>query len=737
MQHYPTRYEPQAAPAVTGLGTQQQQPGTPGTQSPAGCALQESPVQPGAVPIAELAVSLPLSGSPAPAPAPVASPAPESVKGTLILTNYRIIFAPDPPTTQQQEVIEVPFSVISRAVTLGGQPGRMDFIWGAQTGKPDDNTVEITTAAIYMDLLHPTLRFVFDTPCKDLCDFIVKLAFPATPRDHFAFAFQPTCTCRCCCCITCASKCANRCCVGHSACCALSASPPDAPTQQHCALCCIAPPNLEQQAATAPVAATTAPGEAPAAQGRFYDVEVEFARQRLELSPNGTWKVTHANQKFGLCRTYPPLLVVPAAVADADLKAVAAFRAKSRVPVLSWWKHPGVTITRGSQPKVGMFYSRSTEDECMLKQIRLANPANDTLYILDSRPQANGYVNQALGGGFETSSYYVGCSLEFLNMPNIHAVRDSFLRLRDLCASVSPQSTCHSWLSQLGSSAWLDNLRTILLGTLRIVRLVNEENASVFVHCSDAWDRTSQLCALAELCLDPYYRTVRGFCVLVEKEWLQMGHRFRDRFREVSNGGSIYETSPVFLQFLECVFQLQHQYEDAFQFTDSFLVALMEEAMLGRFQTFLFNCEAERVECPGGASVWDHLHHLASMPRPPSSLEVPQQPQQQGCFLNPHYEPQGAAVIVPKTEPYNLALWAGFYLRLLPQAGAVAESVDHQTYKALQMRQRIGELESEVAFLRAQQAQALAQEHRPTPALAQAQSSDTSETEEGWFNVPS
>ena len=39
------------------------------------------------------------------------------------------------------------------------------------------------------------------------------------------------------------------------------------------------------------------------------------------------------------------------------------------------------------------------------------------------------------------------------------------------------------------------------------------ENASVLVHCSDGWDRTSQVCSLGSLLLDPYYRTIRGFMV--------------------------------------------------------------------------------------------------------------------------------------------------------------------------------------------------------------------------------
>ena len=58
---------------------------------------------------------------------------------------------------------------------------------------------------------------------------------------------------------------------------------------------------------------------------------------------------------------------------------------------------------------------------------------------------------------------------------------------------------------------------------LRITR------ASVLIHCSDGWDRTAQICLLTELILDPYYRTLQGFCLLIEKEFCTFGYKFQDR----------------------------------------------------------------------------------------------------------------------------------------------------------------------------------------------------------------
>ena len=47
---------------------------------------------------------------------------------------------------------------------------------------------------------------------------------------------------------------------------------------------------------------------------------------------------------------------------------------------------------------------------------------------------------------------------------------------------------------------------------MTIARFV-DKGAAALVHCSDGWDRTSQLTSLAQLLLDPFYRTITGLQV--------------------------------------------------------------------------------------------------------------------------------------------------------------------------------------------------------------------------------
>lgn len=49
--------------------------------------------------------------------------------------------------------------------------------------------------------------------------------------------------------------------------------------------------------------------------------------------PNESWRITKINERYELCDTYPALLVVPANIPDEELKRVASFRSRGRIPV--------------------------------------------------------------------------------------------------------------------------------------------------------------------------------------------------------------------------------------------------------------------------------------------------------------------------------------------------------------------------------------------------------------------
>lgn len=65
----------------------------------------------------------------------------------------------------------------------------------------------------------------------------------------------------------------------------------------------------------------------------------------------------------------------------------------------------------------------------------------------------------------------------------------------------------YSWLVNLESTKWFQYLGA-LIRTARLVCDSIKSARSVLIHCSDGWDRTSQIASLAEIMLDPYYRTI-------------------------------------------------------------------------------------------------------------------------------------------------------------------------------------------------------------------------------------
>lgn len=57
------------------------------------------------------------------------------------------------------------------------------------------------------------------------------------------------------------------------------------------------------------------------------------------------------------------------------------------------------------------------------------------LLIIDARCRSVALANRVKGGGFEYPEYYSNCDIDFMNLENIHVIRNSFQSLRLLCQS--------------------------------------------------------------------------------------------------------------------------------------------------------------------------------------------------------------------------------------------------------------------------------------------------------------
>ncbi|KAI0371674.1 phosphatases II [Pilatotrama ljubarskyi] len=452
----------------------------------------------------------------------------------------------------------------------------------------------------------------------------------------------------------------------------------------------------------------------------IYSPRDEFRRMGVGTRSKA-WRFTDINRDYSFSPTYPARLVVPYRISDTTLQYAAKYRSKCRIPVLTYlhWANYG-SITRSSQPMVGLTQNRSIQDEKLIEAIFQthhhpesrggAGPvygATATNLIIDARPTTNAMANTAKGAGTENMDHYKEAKKAYLGIDHIHTMRESLarvveaLRATEIMQAASMTADGEPPLvapvldrQALRRSGWLRHIAAILEGTLLIVRNVHVNSSHVLIHCSDGWDRTAQLSSLAQLCLDPFYRTQRGFEILVEKDWLSFGHKFLDRCGHLSSekfflapvenagggGGAeaaqaflasvqnrfasqshVKETSPVFHQFLESVRQIQRQFPERFEFNERFLRQLHYHLYSCQFGTFLFNSERERRVGEGGpppcertVSVWDFFNS-------PPEVELNKNPLYDPSLDDPTRPKADMGVLMP--NPKDVRFWHELYGR--------------------------------------------------------------------------
>ena len=331
----------------------------------------------------------------------------------------------------------------------------------------------------------------------------------------------------------------------------------------------------------------------------LYNAEKEYERQGVtnleyEVNKNKLFRKTKLNENYGLCPSYPKFLVTVGEITDAEYRSSAEFRTKSRLPTLAYY-HPntGGTIWRSAQTKSGLSGNRNKFDEDLLLYITKVSPLKK-LYIYDCRPYLSAVANRLKGAGFENVENYPGSEIFFCEIDNIHSARNALNKIYSMLKAKHRFPENKKFFSSFENSGWPDFIYGIILACTNIASAVRK-GYSVLIHCSDGWDRCSQLTAFSQLLIDPYFRTIKGYLTLIEKDFLSFGHQFRLRNGYYSKEEkSENQTSPILFQFLDATHQLLVQYPMYFEFNMKFLIFIANSINSGLYGTFLYNCDKDR-----------------------------------------------------------------------------------------------------------------------------------------------
>ncbi|XP_034726642.1 myotubularin-related protein 10 isoform X1 [Etheostoma cragini] len=328
------------------------------------------------------------------------------------------------------------------------------------------------------------------------------------------------------------------------------------------------------------------------------------------------WRVCSINESFVISLSLPEYIVVPVSLADQDLKQYSIFFTDQRIPL--WcWNHPN-----------GSALVRMASINDPLQQRKIYQKVFTA--ITKSHPQR---------------SEVVQCDLD-KSLPNIQDIQIAFVKVRQICVIDPFEESEERWLSSIENSRWLEYVRAFLKHSADIVYYLDGKNASVILQEEEDRDLNCVVSSLVQLMLDPHYRSLVGFQSLVQKEWVMAGHRFLDRCNHLKKNEK--EESPLFLLFLDCVWQMMNQYPAAFEFTEAYLTVLSDSMWIPLFSTFLFNSSQQRAQhlmdfaktkaIPQGEEqtvyfppVWDWSQQFST--------------KDQTLFNNPMYVGKGAACV--------------------------------------------------------------------------------------------
>ncbi|KAM4810168.1 myotubularin-related protein 12 [Rhinophrynus dorsalis] len=180
------------------------------------------------------------------------------------------------------------------------------------------------------------------------------------------------------------------------------------------------------------------------------------------------------------------------------------------------------------------------------------------------------------------------------SLPSLSEVQVAYSRFKQLFLTDNATDfwdTDLKWFSLLDTSNWLEIIRFCLMKAIEVIEYLETQKINVVLKEDSASDFCCVISSLVQIMMDPHCRTKLGFQSLIQKEWVIGGHCFLDRCNHLRKNDN---EAPIFLLFLDCVWQLVQQYPLAFEFTETYLTVLSDSINIPIFSTFFFNSQWQK-----------------------------------------------------------------------------------------------------------------------------------------------
>uniref|UniRef100_A0AC11BEY0 Myotubularin related protein 12 n=1 Tax=Ovis aries TaxID=9940 RepID=A0AC11BEY0_SHEEP len=436
-------------------------------------------------------------------------------------------------------------------------------------------------------------------------------------------------------------------------------------------------------------AARNSPATDPKKHAVMFDTLQDWCRELERTKGNMKYKAVSVNEGYKVCERLPAYFVVPAALLEEDI----VFFQGRGIPIWCWSCHNGCALLKMSAlPK--------EQDDGVLQ---IQKNFSDRIYKTVHRPP------------YETAKTE-DLSSNFLSLQEIQMAYSKFKQLFLIDNSTEFWDTDIKWFSLLESSSWLDIIRRCLKKAVEIIECLEAQNMNVLLLEDNASDLCCLVSSLAQVMMDPHCRTIFGFQSLVQKEWIMGGHCFLDRCNHLRQSDK--EEAPVFLLFLDCVWQLVHQHPPAFEFTETYLTVLSDSLYIPIFSTFFFNSPHQKdtnvhqrqlslpltqsKSSPKRGFFREETDHLIKnlLGKRISKLINSSEELQDGFreFYDGWHSrpPSYQGLLLPRLEGPEIKVWAQRYLRWIPEAQILGGGGVATMSKLLEMMEEVQRLQEKV-----------------------------------------